>query len=142
MDETYRSGSAAERGGLFSNLLSLVNALATFFEARAALFASESKRALVQVVVLAASLLAAILFFGLGYLFLIALIVAAVAHLLEISWEWSALGAALIHFILAVICLLVMVTRLKRHPFPETAAELRRDREWLRNLDVTSRPTS
>ena len=142
MEETARSRYPAGRGGLFASLLALANALATFVEARAALVASESKRALVQFVLLAASLIAALLFFALGYVFLIALIVAMVAHALQISWEWSALGAAIVHFILAVVCLLVMATRLKKHPFPQTAAELRKDREWLRNLDATSRPTN
>lgn len=142
MDETFRARTPAGRGGLFGNLLSLANALATFFETRAALFASESKRALVQLILLVASLVAALLSFALGYLFLVALIVASVARLLDVSWEWSALGAAIIHFILALACLLVVATRMKRHPFPETAAELRKDREWLRNLDATSRPNS
>jgi uncharacterized membrane protein YqjE len=141
MDEAFRARTPAGRGGLFSSLLSLANALATFFETRAALFASESKRALVQLILLVASLVAALLSFALGYLFLVALIVAGVAHFLEISWEWSALGAAIIHFIFALVCLIVVATRMKRHPFPETAAELRKDREWLRNLDATSRPS-
>jgi uncharacterized membrane protein YqjE len=142
MDEPFRARTAAGRGGLFSNLLSFVNALASFFEARAALFATESKRALVQIILMVASFVAAILFFGLGYLCFVALMVKAVAYFLEISWVWSALGAAVLHFILAIVCLLVGATRMKRHPFPETAAELKRDREWLRNLDVTSRPSS
>jgi uncharacterized membrane protein YqjE len=139
--EASRSRNPAGRGGFFSNLLALANALATFFESRAALFATESKRALIQLILCAAALVAAVLFFALGYLFLIGMLVVAIAHAAEISVTWTALGAAVLHFILAVICVLVAVTRIKTNPFPQTAAELKKDREWLRNLDAASRPT-
>ena len=136
-----RSRNPAGRGGLFSNLFSLANALATFFESRAALFASESKRALAQLVIVAVGLLAGALFFALGYLFLVATVVVAIANAAKVSLAWVAIAAALLHFVLAVTCALVAATRLRRNPFPETAAELKKDREWLRNLDIASRPT-
>jgi uncharacterized membrane protein YqjE len=139
--EAPRSRNPAGRGGLFSNLFALTNALATFFESRAALFATESKRALVQLIVVAGALIAALLFFALGYVFLIGTVVVAIARAAEISLGWTALGAAAVHFALAIACVLIAATRMKKHPFPETAAELRKDREWLRNLDGASRPT-
>lgn len=141
IDHASRSRNPAGRGGLFSTLLALTNALATFFETRAALFATESKRALIQLVIVLSGLIAALLCFALGYLFLIATIVVAIAHAARIAVEWVAIGAALAHFLLAVVCIVVALARLRRNPFPETAAELKKDREWLRNLDVSSRPT-
>lgn len=139
--EASRSRNPAGRGGLFSNLLALANGLATFFEARAALFATESKRALVQLIIVGACLVAGFLFLALGYLFLLGTIVVAIAHASGVSLEWVAIAAALGHFLLAIVCALIVATRLRRNPFPETAAELKKDREWLRNLDIASRPT-
>src|SRR3982750_1068842 len=139
--EASRSRNPAGRGGLFSNLLALANALGTFCETRATLFASESKRALVQLVIVVAGLIGGLLFFALGYLFLVATIVAAIAHATDIALEWVAIAAAIVHFFLAIACAVFAATRLRQRPFPETAAELRKDREWLRNLDSASRPT-
>ncbi len=137
-----RSRNPAGRGGLFPNLLALANALATFAESRLALFTRESKGALVQLLVLAACLVAAVLLVALGYVFLVATAIVAIAHAAGISWEWTALAAAGIHFLLALACLLVARSRLTKHPFPETTAELKKDREWLKNLDQASRPTN
>jgi uncharacterized membrane protein YqjE len=139
--EASRSRNPAGRGGLFSNLLALANALATFFETRAALFATESKRALVQLIIVIAGLVGGLLFFALGYLFLVATIVVAIAHATDIALEWVAIAAAVAHFLIAAGCAIFAATRLRRNPFTETAAELKKDREWLRNLDVASRPT-
>jgi hypothetical protein len=66
----------------------------------------------------------------------------ALARLVQISWIWIALIAAGCHFLLALICLLIARTRMIKPPFPELSAELKKDREWLKNLDVTSRSTN
>ena len=139
--EASRSRNPAGRGGLFSNLLALTNALATFFETRAALFATESKGALVQLVIVIGGLIAALVFVVLGYLFLVATIVVTIAHAAGISVAWVAIAAAAAHFLLAGASAFFALTRLRRNPFPQTAAELKKDREWLRNLDIASRPT-
>ena len=138
--DTTRARPAAGRGGFLPSLLALANGLASFFESRAALFASESKSALVQMILLLGCLLAALLFFAMGYVFLIVVLAAAVANLLGVDWIWIALGGAVLHFILAFVFVLVGKGRMRRTPFPETAAELKKDREWLRSLDHTSRP--
>ena len=92
--ETSRSRYPAGRGGLFTNLLALANALAIFIESRLALFAKESKSALTQLLMLAACLIAALLLFALGYIFLVATAIVGIARVAQISWEWTALGAA------------------------------------------------
>jgi uncharacterized membrane protein YqjE len=140
--ETTRSRNPAGRAGFLTNLLALANALASFFESRAALFATESKHALVQLLALVACLVAALVFFVFGYVFLLASAVGTVASLLDVPWVWVALGAAGAHFVIAFVFVLIGRSRLRRRPFPETAAELKKDREWLKNLDQTSTPTS
>ena len=139
-DEATRSRNPAGHAGLLDNLLALLNALAVFFESRFALLARDSKAALVQMFGLAACLLIALLLFTFGYIFLIASAVVGLAHLARISWLWIALAAAGVHFVIALVFLLVARSRMTKPLFRATAAELKKDREWLKNLDTTSRP--
>jgi uncharacterized membrane protein YqjE len=140
--DTLRSRDAAGHGGLIGILLSLVTDFAALAESRLSLFVRESKTALVQIIALVACLLAAVLFVALGYIFLVVSAIFGVAHLAEISWIWIALIAAVVHFLLAVGAVLLARAKMLKAPYPELATELKKDREWLKNLDVSSRPTT
>jgi uncharacterized membrane protein YqjE len=142
ISETTRSRNPAGHTGLLGNLLALASALAEFFERRFALFAQESKAALMQLLVLAACLVLALVFCVLGYVFFIASAVVALAHLAGISWVWTALAAAGAHFVVALMPLLVARSRMTKPLFRATLTELKEDREWLKNLDATNQPTS
>ena len=122
--------------GFIGSLVALASALADFFESRAALFATESKAALVQFVLVAVCLVAGLLFFAFGYVFLLATAVVAIAHLANVSWLWTALVTAGLHILIALIFLLIALSGIKRPIFRETAAELKKDREWLKNLET------
>ena len=140
--DTMRFRNPAGHAGLLHNLLALVNALANFLESRVGLFAKESKTALVQVLVLVACLAAAAVFALFGYVFLLASAIAWIAHALQTSWIWITLAAAGLHFILALICLLMARSRMKKSMFAATSAELKKDREWLKNLDKKNLSTN
>ena len=140
--QTLRSRDPAGHGGLVGSLLALVTDFASLAESRCALFVRESKTTLVQMIIFAACLLAALLFVSLGYIFLVVSIVFGVAQLVQTSWIWIALIAAGVHFLLALIAVVVARIKMLRAPFPELAAELKKDREWLKSLDVNSRPTN
>jgi len=127
---------------LLENLLALLSALADFFESRFALLAEESKVAAVQVLILVGCLIFALLLSALGYVFLITGAVVGLAHLAGISWPWIALAAAAVHFIIALVLLLVARSRITKPLFRTTLAELKKDREWLKNLDATNQSTS
>jgi uncharacterized membrane protein YqjE len=137
--EAVRTRNPAGHAGLFNSAVALFNALAEFFASRAALFAKESKAAMAQLLIMLTCVVIAIIFFALGYLFLVGAAVVAIAQLAEVSWLWVAVGAAVLHFVLALICLIIAAARIKRVPYRELTAELKKDREWLRNLDQTSR---
>jgi uncharacterized membrane protein YqjE len=128
--------------GLLENLVALASALADFFESRFALFAQESKAALVQLLVLGACLVLALILCLLGYVFLVAGAVVGVAQLVEISWLWTAIAAAGIHFVIAIVLLLTARSRMTKPVFPAMLSELKKDREWLKNLNATNQPTS
>jgi len=137
-----RSQNPAGRAGLLENLLALVSAVVDFFESRFALVAQESKVAAVQVLILVGCLIFALLLSALGYVFLITGAVVGLAHLAGISWPWIALAAAAVHFIIALVLLLVVRSRITKPLFRTTLAELKKDREWLKNLDATNQSTS
>ena len=142
ISESPRPHNPAGHAGLLENLLALVTALAEFFESRFALFAQESKTAAVHLLILTGCLIFALLLCALGYVFLITGVVVGLAHVLGISWAWIALAAAAVHFIIAMVLLLVARSRITKPVFRATLTELKKDREWLKNLDATNQSTS
>jgi uncharacterized membrane protein YqjE len=142
ISESLRSRNPAGHAGLLENLLALLTALADFFESRFALVAQESKAAAVQLLILAGCLIFALLLCAMGYIFLITGLVVGLAHLAGISWPWIALAAAAVHFIIALALLVVARSRITKPLFRDTRAELKKDREWLKNLDATNQSTS
>ena len=142
ISESPRSRNPAGHPGLLESLLALVNALAAFFESRFALLAEESKSAAVQLLILAGCLIFALLLSALGYVFLITGAVVGLAHLAGISWPWIALAVAALHFIIALILLVIARSRITKPFFRATLAELKKDREWLKHLDATNQSTS
>jgi uncharacterized membrane protein YqjE len=142
-DQRYKSSSnPSGHAGLLENLLALASVLRGLFEGRFALFAHESKAALVQLLVLAACSILALLFCVLGYVFLIASAVVGVAYLAGISWAWIALAAAGAHFVIALILLLIARNQITEPFFRATVTELKKDREWLKNLNLAVQPAS
>jgi len=139
-DEATRSANPAGHAGLLDNLLALAGALAGFLESRFALFSKESKAALVQMIGFAACLIAALMLVATGYVFLIVSAVVGLAHLAQISWLWVTMAAAGMHFLIALVLLLVARSRMMNPLFRATASELKKDREWLKNLETTTRP--
>jgi len=140
--ETMRFRNPAGHAGLLHNLVALVNSLVGFLESRVALFAKESKTALVHVLVLVGCLVAAAILGLFGYVFLVASAVFGLAHALHVSWVKISLGAALLHFILAFVCVMIAKARMHKPMFEMTSVELKKDREWLKNQDKKSHFTS
>jgi uncharacterized membrane protein YqjE len=142
ISESSRSRNPAGHAGLVQNLFALASALAEFFESRFVLLAQESKAAAVQLLILAGCLIFAVLLCALGYIFLITGAVVGLAHLAGIPWPWIALAAAALHFIIALVLLLIARSRITKPFFRATLAELKKDREWLRSLDATNQSTN
>src|SRR5205809_2714060 len=135
MSESTRSRNPAGHAGCVENLLALLNALAEFFERRFALLAEESKGAAVQLLILVGCVIFALLLCALGYVFLITGAVVGLAHLIGISWPWVALIAAVVHFIVALVFLLVARSLIIKLLFRATLSELKKVRVWLKTLD-------
>jgi uncharacterized membrane protein YqjE len=133
--DTMRSRNPAGHAGLLNNLVSLANSLAGFAESRLHLFAWESKRALVHLVLLAGAVMAALVLLVSGYIFLVVSAIFGLAQALGVSWIWITLAAAGLHFVLALGCGLVARRQLTKPMFEASVAELKRDREWLKSVN-------
>ena len=138
--ETMRSRNAAGHTGFVNNLLAFIGAIVSFAEGRFALFARESKTAFGQIVGLLACVVGALMFLAMGYVFLIVSAIVGIAHLAQVSWIWVALAGALLHFVLVLAFLLGARSLIRKPMFREFASELKKDREWIKNLDRATRP--
>ena len=136
--ESPGSRNPAGHSGLLDNALALISAVVGFFESRFVLAARESKAAVLQVLILIGCIVAAMALCVMGYVFLIVSAVVGLAHLMGISWPTVALIAALLHFIIAMVLLLVARSRITKPMFPATVDELKKDREWLKNLNQSA----
>lgn len=126
--------------GLRQNLASFIASLTQFIHARVQLAAQESKGAFKHLIIMVASLVAAGVLLLFGYISFVAFAVAGLAHLFGISWIWTALIIAILHFGGAGLCLIIGRAQLKHPMFRETSAVLKEDTEWLKNLDQKNRP--
>src|SRR4029077_7449980 len=125
--QTVGARDPAGHGGIIGTLLALATDFAALAESRLSLFIQESKTALVQIVILLACLLGAILFVTLGYIFLVVSAIFGVAHLTQTSWVWIAFIAGGIHFLLAVIAVVIGGIKGFKAPYRELSAELKKD---------------
>jgi uncharacterized membrane protein YqjE len=136
--ESPPSCNPAGHSGLLGNALALLSAVVAFFETRFALLAKESKSAAVQILIMVASLFVAVALCLMGYVFLVVSAIVGLAYLLGTSWPWVALIIALLHFIIALLCLLIARSRITKPLFRATLDELKKDREWLKNLNQST----
>jgi uncharacterized membrane protein YqjE len=137
--DSMRFRNPAGHAGLINNLVSLANSLAGFFEARVSLFARESKGALLHLLLLAGAVMMALVLIASGYVFLIVGVIFGIAHALGISWVWIALSAAALHFLLAIGCVIFARMQFTKPMFETSLQELKKDREWLKDLDRKNR---
>ncbi len=121
--------------GLVASLGSLISSGARFLESRLTLASKEAKAAVIHLVTVVACALAALVLVLTGYVFLIVFAIVGLARLIGVSWIWVALFVALVHFAGALLCLIIARGQIKRPVFRDTAAVLKEDTEWLKNLD-------
>ena len=136
--ESLPSRNPAGHSGLLDNALGLLSAVVAFFESRFVLLAQESKSAAVQLLILVGCVIAALALCVMGYVFLIVSAVVGIAHLLGTSWPVVALVAAMVHFIIAGVLVLVARSRITKPMFRDSIDELKKDREWLKTLNQST----
>ena len=135
MGEPMRFRNPAGYRGLGANLTALLSSGAHFLESRLALATKEAKGAVKHLITLVACLVVALLLVSLAYLLLLVFAIVGIAHLIGISWIWMALVVALLHLGGAIVCVVIAKGQFKHPVFRDTAAVLKEDSEWLKNLD-------
>ncbi len=135
-----RSSNPAGHAGLIDNAVGFVSAFFAYVETRAALLAVESKSLLLQLGMVVAFGLGALIALVFGYIFVVASIVVGIAHATRISWTWVALCVGLLHIALAVVCGFLAKGKLRGRLYAETRMELKRDQQWLKSLGKTEQP--
>lgn len=115
-----------------SRLKALLRALALYAEARGRLLQIEAQEAggkLTSLLFIAALLSGCLLS---GWLLAMPAVVWLIAEAKQWPWPYVALGIAGLHFLLALIFTVILLTRLRRlKVFEETFHQFQRDREWL-----------
>lgn len=129
------SRNPAGHSGLLDNALGLLSAVVEFFELRFAVLTQETKSVGLRLLIAVGCVIGALVLCVMGYVFLIVSAVVGIAHLLGTSWPVVALVVALLHFIVAGALVLVARSRITKPMFRDTRDELKKDREWLKNLN-------
>lgn len=124
------------RAGTVNHLLGLVSEALRYVKARAALAAEEAKLAGVQYGLAAAMVIGGLVMAVLGYVFLVITAVFAIGLAFDSEHAWMiVLGiTAVLHLGAAAALVLLSRKRVANAPFPETFAEIEKDRIWLRRL--------
>jgi uncharacterized membrane protein YqjE len=122
--------------GLLTHLLGLLAQALLYLQARAALAKLEAKAAGMQYGLAAAMVLGALFVAGLGYIFLIVSAVFAIGLAFHEEQAWVAVlgGTALLHLAGAAALIFSAKRKLAGAAFPETVAEIEKDRQWLQQL--------
>src|ERR1700745_3499338 len=132
-----RGHNPAGEARLIEKTIRVIKAVFAYVETRAALLAVESKTMLLQLAAVIAFALGALIAVIFGYIFILASLIAGIAHGSGVSWTWIALGAGLLHIGLALMCVLLAKAKLTGRLYPETRSELKRDQQWLKSLGKT-----
>lgn len=122
-----------ERDGfrLPENVRHLLASLVGYFSARLELAGLEGKEAFKVYGIIAALVVAALVFLAFGYLLGVLGLIAALAHLTGVHWGWVTLGVSLLHLLGTAVCLLIAKAKWGEPCFTDTFEELRKDQEWL-----------
>jgi len=130
---------AAEAAGILGHVSALLAAKLGYLRARLKLAGIEGKEAAIHGGVILGLALGALIAVTFGYFLLVLALVFLVALAFDSgnAWIWVLLGAALLHFLGAVVLVLTAKAKLSAPFFPLTLGELQKDQEWLK---TTTKP--
>ena len=103
----------------------------SYLHARLELFSLEAKDAAGNYVKIVFLLVCALLGLISGFVFMLAAFVTLIAWLCHWHWGWVFFGFGFLMLGFAVVSALIAKSRFSKASFPATAAELKKDKEWL-----------
>jgi len=130
-DDDARGANSA---GIFGHFSALLAAKLGYLRARLKLAGIEGKEAAVHGGIILGLAIGALVLVIFGYFLLVIGLVFLVALAFGggTAWIWVLLAAAVLHFLGAVIFLLIAKARLGIPVFPLTLDEFKKDQEWLK----------
>jgi uncharacterized membrane protein YqjE len=131
---TTEEARQPEAAGLFGHLSALLAAKLAYLKARLELAGIEGKEAAIRLAIILGLAIGALVVTMFGYFFLVIALAFLIARAFGdgSAWPWVLAAAALFHFILAGLLLLIARLRLGVPLFPLTLEELKKDQEWLK----------
>ena len=126
--------------GFFGRISGYLGALATYLRARLQLAGLEAKEAMVHYAIIGGLLAGTLVVAVFGYFFLVLFAVFAISWAIggANTWIWVTLGAAVVHFALALGLLLFARAKFTTPMFTATLEEFKKDNQWLST--TTARP--
>src|SRR5437660_190892 len=131
-EPTTVTGDPAPHAGFADEVRFFLASLSGYFHARLELAGVEAKDAALHYFKMVALVGAAAFGLVFGYVFFIASAVMAVAYYAGWPLRWVLLGVSLLHFILAILAVLIVKAMFSVPQFEATLAEFEKDREWLK----------
>jgi len=127
----------AESAGLIGHLSGVLASIASYLQARLQLAGMESKEAAVHYAMLLVWAFGALILCAFGYIFFVIGLVFAIGYFFQdpSKWIWIMLGVAVLHFAVAVFCVLVARSKIFVPMFRDTLNELKKDQLWLNRLN-------
>jgi uncharacterized membrane protein YqjE len=123
----------SEAAGIFGHLSALLAAKLGYLKARLELAGIEGKEAAIHLAIILGLAIVGLVLVVFGYFLLVIALAFLIARAFGdgSAWPWVLAGAALIHFLIAGLLLLIARLRLGVPLFPLTLEELKKDQEWL-----------
>lgn len=114
-------------------LRGLIAAGLDYLRARLRLFTSEAKDAGGRLGVMSALAGGLVVLCAMGYILLVLAVVFGIAAFFDSrsGWAWATLIAALVHFVIATVLLLMLKRKTSDPFFPQSIEELKKDQQWL-----------
>jgi len=127
--------------GFFGRISGYLAALATYLRARLQLAGLEAKEAMVHYAIIGGLVAGTLVVAVFGYFFLVMFAVFAIAWVIggANTWIWVTLGAAVVHFALAVGLIIAARAKFTKPMFTATLDEFKKDNQWL--TTTTARPS-
>jgi uncharacterized membrane protein YqjE len=110
-----------------------------FFELKLQLLGFEGREAGVHLLILAVLIASTLALMVMALIFLAVFLLFIIVKITGWEWGWAALLAAVILMVLSSVTAFLIRTRITKPLFTLTLAELRKDREWLRQTRESSK---
>jgi uncharacterized membrane protein YqjE len=132
-------GTQPSAPSLLDSIRDLVAFFVRYLELRLQLLGLESRETAFHLLILALLFVSVLICFAGFITMLVVFLLYLMMLILHWEWGWSALALALALLIISIGMAVILKLRIAQPFFPETLAEFRKDREWLKHTSKNSK---